>query len=53
MDHPQEQLDRAHRRLARGTREDTPARALTPVGTIIALAVGVVTLIAVLVWALV
>jgi hypothetical protein len=46
-----EKLERSHRRLARGTAEDTPFRALTAVGAVIALAVGILTLVAILIWA--
>ena len=45
-----EKLDRAHRRLARGTEEDTPVRALTVVWTVVAFGVGIVMLAAILIW---
>jgi tetrahydromethanopterin S-methyltransferase subunit F len=43
-------LARANRRLARGTDEATPARALFAVGTVVAILVVVVMLAAVLLW---
>jgi hypothetical protein len=45
-----ERLDQAHRRLARGTEEDTPVRALTAVGAAVAIGVAIVVVVSVLIW---
>ncbi len=43
-------LDREHRRLARGTDEATPVRALLGVGAVVAIGVGVLLLVTILIW---
>jgi len=45
-----EELDRAHRRLARGIAQGTPVRALMGVGTVIAAPVAIVIVARVLIW---